>query len=159
MGKKTPYTKIDKQIYKKLSIDKKLFKEDIQEEFDLTTKQIDHSIDRLEEKDQVMVNRVMSESRWKIQIQFIEEDLTDQTKSNIMVWETHNNLPCFTCPAIRKCSIGITAGKGDGIDAEITNPNYCEYLATWMKANIAGEKYTNPFLDKYFKFVTLKRQS
>ena len=51
-----------------------------------------------------------------------------------------NDLPCFICPYISKCSLGQLQ----------YNPKICPYMTLWLETSIKGEKYTaNPFHPKF----------
>lgn len=141
--KKASYMSIDKQILLALSNapDNSLVVDEIQEKLNISSEDLEKSIKRLitKEPPKIRTNLVMYQSRWVKQLTKIEDfgiDSKKDAKSEKLVWDTLNDLPCFICPYTKKCNEG----------QKQYNPKKCPYLTDWLICSINGEKYTgNPF--------------
>ena len=146
-SKKKNYSLIDKEIFALLEKQPKhqLILTDIETILELSLEEVKKAIKRMENKNPPKINAklVMDASRWVTQITKVEDygsSSKSKKKSNKLVWKTENDLPCFICPYISKCSLGQLQ----------YNPKICPFMTLWLQTSIKGEKYTeNPFHPKF----------
>ncbi len=117
----------------------------IQEKYDLSDEEVKKIVKRLENKNPPKISSklIMDNSRWITKIKKIEDYGVEikQKKKISLIWETSNDLPCFICPHIKKCSDG----------QEVFNPKTCAYLTDWLQSTLnSDEPFTgNPFHPDY----------
>jgi hypothetical protein len=153
--KKRNYSEIDHSLLDLLTSqsDHILYFDAIEESLHLSEEDIKKAIKRLENKQppKITSKLVMEGSRWIIQIKLVESYgavLKHSKKANNLIWETANDLPCFICPYIGKCSDG----------QELYNPKTCPYLSDWLISTVDSSE---PFMGNPFHpdFTSKKSKS
>ncbi len=149
------YSQIDKEVYDLLLISKKEYIEDLEEKVDLSREKSQKSIARLEKKGKIQSQRVLHSGKWTTEVKLVENYGLEVEKSKHKgpLWNTLDNLPCFTCPDISKCSDGI--GKQGDKEA---NPNFCQNLSDWIDAKLKGEPFDKIFQPDFEEIRAKKRK-
>lgn len=143
--KRRNYSEIDKQVFLIIEKVERIYFHELHkklEDEDISAKILKNSLERLAKKHKITLCNDLQEGVRRERIDLVEqydlkdsESLTKGEKEFLL--DSFGNCPCFLCPVVDRCSTGQNE----------LNPVHCEHLKEWLRCNIEGEEYDNPFTE------------